>query len=100
MEAECEVKFTFPGMEPGEYEVEYPTVEITFSYLPGSPAFTPRGEYAPIDPPDPAEVEFVSAKIIDAKDLTATQDRVDDWARDYLDSDTGYRAACNYAEGN
>ena len=35
------------------------TVEYTFS--PGSPAFTPRGEYAPIDPPEGAEVEIVGA---------------------------------------
>lgn len=35
------------------------TVEYTFS--PGRPAFTPRGEYAPIDPPEGAEVEIVGA---------------------------------------
>ncbi len=35
------------------------TVEYTFSS--GRPAFTPRGEYAPIDPPEGAEVEIVGA---------------------------------------
>lgn len=100
MTADVEVEFTFPGLEPGEHEVEYPSVEITFSYWPGRPAFTPRGEYAPIDPPEPPEVEFVSAKIVDAKGLTATQDRVDEWARDYLDSDAGYRDACRFAEAS
>lgn len=31
---------------------------FNYSYTPGRPAFTPRGEYAPIDPPEPAEVEI------------------------------------------
>jgi hypothetical protein len=100
MVADVEVKFTFPGLEPGEHEVEYPILEITFSHLPGRPAFTPRGEYAPIDPPEPAEVDFVSATLIDAKGLTASQSEVDEWARDYLDGDAGYRHACKCADSD
>lgn len=100
MEADVEVRFTFPGLEPRENEIEYPTLEITFSYLPDRPAFTPRGECAPIDPPEPAEVEFVSAKLIDAKGLTASQDRVNEWARGYLDSDAGYWHACEVADSD
>lgn len=36
-------------------------VDLTFDckITPGRPAFTPRGEYAPIDPPEPPEVEIV-----------------------------------------
>jgi hypothetical protein len=94
--ADVEVKFVPAGLV--EQEVEYPTLDIEFSYLPGRPAFTPRGEYAPIDPPDPAEVEFLRATLADGKGLLPTQDQINDWARDYLDSDEGYRRACDVAE--
>lgn len=30
---------------------------VEVSFYPGAPAHTPRGEYAPIDPPEPAEAE-------------------------------------------
>ena len=98
IEAEVEVKFTFPGLDPGEHEVEYPILEIEYSFIPGRPAYTPRGEYAPIDPPDPAEVDFIKARLLDGKGLTPKQDQIDDWARDYLDSDEGYRVAVEAAE--
>ena len=37
----------------GEIELQF---EFTFS--PGRPAYTPRGEYAPVDPPEAAEIEI------------------------------------------
>lgn len=94
----ADVKVSFVPAGCSETEVEYPVLDIEFSYLPGSPAFTPRGEYAPIDPPEPAEVDFRSAKLIDGKGLLPTQEQIDDWARDYLDSDQGYLHACQQAE--
>lgn len=93
--ADIEVKFVPAGLV--DWEVEYPVLEIEYSFIRRRPAYTPRGEYAPIDPPDPAEVDFRSAKIIDAKGLLPTHEQVDDWARDYLDSDEGYNHACNVA---
>jgi hypothetical protein len=93
MTADVEVRFVPAGCV--EEEIEYPTLEIEFSYLPGRPAFTPRGEYGPIDPPDPEEVDFTSAKLTDGKGLLPTQEQIDDWARGYLDSDDGYKHACS-----
>jgi len=31
---------------------------VEFEYTPGLPALTPRGEYAPIDPPEPPEANI------------------------------------------
>lgn len=95
--AEIEAKFRFPGLADGEFEVAYPTLEIEYDYAPGRPAYTPRGEYAPIDPPDPAEVAFRSATLIDGDGLTPDQKQIDEWAIDYLDSDHGYNRACQEA---
>lgn len=36
---------------------------VTYEWTPGRPAHTPRGEYAPIDPPEPPEVSFMSIKV-------------------------------------
>ena len=101
MRSKVEVKFRPTGME--DMENAFPTLEITFDYVPGRPAFTPRGEYAPIDPPDPAEVSFRSATLIDGDGLDPFmgprgQETIDDWARDYLDTDEGYEGACEAAE--
>jgi hypothetical protein len=93
-----EHKFSFPGLEPGDYESAYPEIEITYKFYPATPAYTPRGEYGPIDPPDPPEVEFISATLIDGDGLTPNEDQVEELARDFLDSDEGFRAACNSAE--
>lgn len=95
---DVEVRFPFGSPEPGEFETAYPTLEIAYRYTPGGPAVTPRGEYGPIDPPDPAEVEFISARVVadDYLDLSV-QSRVDDIAHDYLDSDDGYHHACDAA---
>jgi hypothetical protein len=96
--AEVEVRFRVAGLE--DLENAFPTIEIAFDYAPGRPAYTPRGEYAPIDPPDPAEVSFRSAKLISGDGLDPPDAQVDEWARDYLDTDEGYEAACRAAEEN
>ena len=36
-------------------------IVVGYHYTPGRPAFTPRGEYAPIDPPEGPEVEIIGA---------------------------------------
>lgn len=41
------------------------TVCVNYIYTPGRPAFTPRGEYAPIDPPEPAAVEIAQIGIME-----------------------------------
>lgn len=100
MTAEIEVKHRPAGMglPDDEYEVSYPEIEITYSYIRGRPAFTPRGEYGPIDPPDPAEVEVTGAKLINGDGLLPEYEQIRQWAEEYLDSDQGYRAAINNAE--
>lgn len=92
LEAEVEVRH--------DTDVEYPIIEIEYGYIRGRPAYTPRGEYAPIDPPDPAEVDFRSAKLIDGKGMKIGQEEVDFWAREYLDSDAGYMHAVKHATDN
>jgi hypothetical protein len=102
MRSQVPVKFRPTGCE--DFEVAYPTIDIEFDYIPGCPAYTPRGEYAPIDPPEPAEVSFRSATLIDGDGLDPSfaapdpQSVIDGWASDYLDSDEGYRGACDEAE--
>lgn len=39
-------------------------VTIGYTFSPGRPAYTPRGEYAPIDPPEGPEVEIVSVTML------------------------------------
>lgn len=95
---EIEVKFTFPGLADGEYETAYPTFVITYRYSPGSRAFTPRGEYAPIDPPESAEIEFVSAHLTNSDGIEPSAEQVNDWAEEWLASDEGYTFACQHAE--
>lgn len=87
-----------PILHREENIVACPIISITFDYAPGRPAFTPRGEYAPIDPPEPAEVSFVSAELIDGDGLSPTPAQVQEWAVDYLDTDDGYRDACDHGD--
>ena len=96
IDAELTIKFRLSDMPDDEREVAYPKVRITYSFTKGKPAYTPRGEYAPIDPPEPAEVDLVSATLIDGDGLDPTQSQVNDWAQDYLDCD-GYDRACDAA---
>jgi hypothetical protein len=46
------------------YETTYCLdVRFTVDFIPGRPAYTPRGEYAPIDPPDPAEIAVTGIEV-------------------------------------
>jgi hypothetical protein len=94
---EIKVSFTFPGMAEGERETAYPVLSITYQYSPSRPAYTPRGEYGPIDPPDPAEIEFVSAKLVNGDGLDPSDQQIQEWASDWLDY-KGYDVACDHAE--
>lgn len=97
--AEIEVKHQPAGMglPDDEYEVSYPKVEITFSYLKGSPAVMYQRNGDPGWPAEPAEVEAISAKLIDGDGLARTQQQVDDWAADWLDG-PGYEQAVEAAQ--
>ena len=97
MITEVLVKFRASGFE--DLERANPQLEITFDYTPGRPAFTPRGEYGPIDPPDPPEVSFVMAELIDGDGLAPTIQQIQEWASNWLDED-GFEQACDYAESH
>lgn len=96
IDAELEIKFRLSGMPEDEREVAYPKVRITYNFTKGRPAYTPRGEYAPIDPPEPAEVDLITATLIDGDGLDPTPSQIDEWAQNYLD-DQGYDRACDEA---
>jgi hypothetical protein len=97
IDAQIEVRFVPVSLV--ETETAYPVVEIEFSYIPGRRAYTPRGESAPIDPPEPPEVEFISARLVEGDGLEPEQGQVDEWAQQWLADDDGYNAAGNAAEG-
>ena len=96
IDAELTIKFRLSGMPDDERETASPAVRITYRFTKGRPAYTPRGEYAPIDPPEPAEVDLISATLIDGDGLDPTPTQVDEWAQDYLD-DAGYDYAIRNA---
>lgn len=97
IEAEFEVQFQLSGMPDDEREVAYPKARLTYEYHPAVPAYTPPGEYAPIDPPEPALCELVSADLIDGDGLAPSQTQVNEWAEDWL-SDAGYEIAVRAAD--
>jgi hypothetical protein len=53
--------------EAGAAEQEV-ACRITYTFQPGRPAYTPRGEYAPIDPPEPDAVEDVTIEVMAGED--------------------------------
>lgn len=93
--ARFEKFFHAPWMPADERESANVQIEIEFSYVPGrpesGPSFSSGGE-----PADPAEVEFISARLIDGDGLAPSKEQVDEWAQDWLD-DKGYDAACEMA---
>ncbi len=97
--AEIEAQFTFPGLADGEFEVAYPKIEITYSHTKGCPAVMYQRNGDPGWPAEPDEIELLSAKLIDGDGLTPAQDRVDDWARDWLENQ-GYDQACEAAHAD
>jgi len=74
-----------------------PKLEITYSYLPGSPAVYYQRNGDPGWPADPAELELINVKLIDGNGLDPTDQQVQKWANDWLD-DAGYSEACGHAE--
>ena len=96
MTVEVEVKFTPTGCT--EKETSYPKLEIEFSYTPGRPACF-------YDLPEGAEVDLISARLVDNPDglleyapESFRKEQIKDWALDYLDSDHGYDTAVEFAE--
>lgn len=96
--AKIERKFQLAGMPDDEREVAYPTVEIEFTYKRGSPAVMYQRNGDPGWPAEPAEIEFISAKLIDGDGLRPTSDQLVDWANDWLDSDAGFNFAAECAQ--
>ncbi len=78
-----------------EWDTVYPVIRIKYEYSPGCPAFTPPGEYGPIDPPEPAEVSFISAELINGDGLSPSIKEVQEWADDWLQSEGLDRAMDN-----
>jgi hypothetical protein len=64
-------------------------VEITYTYTPGAPATR-------IDPADPTETGFASAKASVPLD-PSLQKLLDDWAADWV-GDEGFSACCQQAD--
>ena len=56
---ELELPVSANGID-GEVEIL-----VKYDYTPGSPAYTPRGEYAPIDPPEPPDINVTDLCVRD-----------------------------------
>jgi uncharacterized membrane-anchored protein len=79
-------------------------VLVAYSYTRGYPAFTPRGEYAPTDPPEPAEVSVNSLQV------RPIHGRLSEWKEPnaelakaihkFLDEDNNYEYLVNEAEAD
>lgn len=92
---EVEVKFVPVSLV--EQEIAYPELEITFTATKGDPGCKYQRNGDPGWPPEPPEVDFVSAKLIKGDGVNHTQDQIEDWAQEWLASDSGYAAALNQA---
>ncbi len=103
-----EVPVTFPINNEGDREVCYPRIEVTFSYLPGSPGCWTQRNGDPGWPADPAEIEIIKAVMVDGDGVTDPHDTPDpdpdgtirDWVNAYLDRDEGYQILCDLAEND
>lgn len=98
MTVELERFFQLSGMPDDEREVAYPKVDLVLNYSAGSPAVMYQRNGDPGWPAEPAEIEIISAKLADGDGLAPTQEQVDDWAQEWLDSDAGYQYACDQAD--
>lgn len=82
MNVEVPVEFAFPGLDAGEKEVCYAELDIDFEYdYHGSKTYV-----------------AVGAKFIGVCDVELTQDRINDLADEYLDSEEGQAKAKELAE--
>lgn len=93
---EIEVHFQLSGMPDDERETAYPKLEITYSFLKGSPAVRYQRNGDPGWPADPDEVELINVKLIDGDGLAPTAHQLREWAEDWL-NDAGYDKACEHA---
>lgn len=57
--AELELPISANGID-GEVEIL-----VKYDFTPGTRAYTPRGEYAPIDPPEPPEINITDLCVRD-----------------------------------
>lgn len=98
--AEIEIEFNSPGLglPDDETEVAYPIVEIAYRYTAGSPAVMYQRNGDPGWPAEPAELEFISAKLIKGDGLAPTPQQVAQWAEDFTESDDGYQQLVDHAE--
>ena len=78
--------------------VAYPSICITFSLSPGSPAVMYQRNGDPGWPAESAEIELISATLIDGGGMDPTQIQIDNWAEIYLHSDNGFAHAMTTAE--
>ena len=97
IQTEIEVVYPIRHGDGEVDEVAYPTIEISYDYSRGSPTFTPRGEYGPIDPPEPPSLEFREAKYIDRDGLNDDPVKLQERAKEWLEG-SGYDYACDCAE--
>lgn len=71
-------------------EFEIP-IKVYFTYYPGQPAYTPRGEYAPVDPPEPASVEVEKILVNPpSKDEESEWSLIPNWMDTLLTNDRGF----------
>jgi hypothetical protein len=70
--------------------------EVEYRYSPGRPAHTPLGEYAPIDPPEPPEIDFGPIVLITEGGDKSLPPR---WlARWLMNSNAVFNELCEHAE--
>lgn len=93
--AEISVLFSFPGLPDDERESANPKLEIEYSYKPGAPPSFNINDGG--DPGWPAEIELISAKLLDGDGLDPEPAQVNEWALNWLHGD-GYDEACGHAE--
>ena len=77
-------------------EANYPTIEIKYNFIKGSPAVMYQRNGDPGWPEEPAEVEAMDAKLLEGDGLAPTQEQVWQWAQDWIGG-TGYQLACENA---
>ena len=99
------IRYTVPvhyKINSDESDTAYPTMMVTYNYRPARPAYTPPGEYAPIDPPEDAEIEVIAAEVVPDEsdgvgDLTPAQAL--EWAERLVEGDdVAFFDFCEQAE--
>jgi hypothetical protein len=90
----AEIEHLYPGKD-GHEAVAYPQIRIKYSYTAGC---APRIRWDENDHPGwSPEVELIDAVLLKDAGLHITQAMVVHWARQYLESDTGYLHAVENA---